>query len=153
MSYVLYTDGSANVADKSGAWAYAIIDTETDTVVREACEFVHPTTNNRMELQGVLEGLKQFRPDTPLEVVSDSAYVVNCFNQGWWKKWQRNNWYATSGPVKNVELWQAILAILKVRTVPVVWTHVRGHQGNKWNEYVDRMCDKARREGVKSLVE
>ena len=152
MSYVLYTDGSANVADKSGAWAYAIVD-EDGVLVEDCSGFVQPTTNNRMELQSVLEGLKRFRPDTPLEVVSDSAYVVNCFNQGWWKKWQRNNWYATSGPVKNVELWQAILAIMKVRTAPILWTHVRGHQGNKWNEHVDRMCDKARREGVKALDE
>lgn len=145
-TYVIYTDGSANVGDKTGAWGYAIIDAETDTVVREDCQFVQPTTNNRMEIQAVLEGLKQLRPDTPAEVVSDSAYVVNCFLDGWWKKWVRNNWYATSGPVKNVDLWQELLNLVhEKRTAPIKWTHIRGHQGNKWNEYVDRMCDARRR--------
>lgn len=153
MRYVMYTDGSANVHDQSGAWAYVIVDADTDTLVREDCGFVQPTTNNRMELQAVLEGLKQFRPDTALEIVSDSVYVVNCFKDHWYRSWIRNNWYATSGPVKNVDLWQALIGAWAVRKDCTTWTHIRGHRGNKWNEYVDQRCDQVRRAGVRKNPE
>ena len=148
MNFVLYTDGSAYVADETGAWAYAIIDPDSNTLIRSDAQFVKPTTNNRMEIQAVLEGLKQFRPDTPVEVVSDSAYVINCFKAKWYVKWERNNWWASSGPVKNVDLWRALLTVVRKRTASTVWTHVRGHAGNRWNDYCDKLCDKVRRAGV-----
>ena len=145
--FLVYTDGSAYVEDETGAWAYAVIDEETDQVVKWDSGFVQSTTNNRMELQAVIEGLKAFKPSTPVRVISDSAYVINCFKQKWYVKWRRNNWYATSGPVKNPDLWQELLSIVENRTAETIWTHVRGHNGNKWNEYVDTLCTEKRRAG------
>jgi len=143
--YVLYTDGSCDISKfGEGAWAYAIVNPETGELVRSGAARVMRTTNNRMELQAIVEGLKQFRKDTSVEVISDSAYVVNCFLQKWYVKWRQNNWYASSGPVKNPDLWKELLSLAESFTTPITWTHIRGHQGNKWNEYCDKLCTQVR---------
>ena len=142
--YVLYTDGSCNVADGIGAWGYAIVNPETDNIVRCAMKKVENTTNNRMELQAIIEGLRQFKQTSEIEVVSDSAYCINCFKQQWYVKWKQNHWYASSGPVKNQDLWQELISLVEEFKHPIVWTHVRGHSGHKYNELVDKMCTQAR---------
>ena len=143
--YVLYTDGSCDInKGGEGSWAYVIVDPETDISVRSCAQRVMGTTNNRMELQAIIEGLKQFRKDTSVEVISDSAYVVNCFLQKWYVKWRQNNWYSSSGPVKNPDLWQELLSLAESFVQPITWTHIRGHQGNKWNECCDRLCTQVR---------
>lgn len=143
-AYILYTDGSADTVTRAGAYAYAILD-ESKEMLSCCAEAVSNTTNNAMELTAVLEGLKQCDRSRPVEVVSDSAYVVNCFLQQWYVKWRKNNWYASSGPVKNVEIWKELLAVAESFEAPILWTHIRGHRGNYWNEYVDKMCNSVRK--------
>ena len=142
--YVLYTDGSCNVIDGIGAWGYAILDPQTNKLIRCAAKKVEGTTNNRMELQAIIEGLKQFKRSSEVEVISDSAYCVNCFKQKWYVKWRKNNWYASSGPVKNQDLWQELISLAEEFQHPITWTHIRGHSGHEFNDLVDKMCTQAR---------
>ena len=71
-------------------------------------------TNNQMEIKAVIEGLKQLKINTiPIEVICDSAYVVNCINQKWYNKWILNNWRtSTKKPVENKDLWQELLNVI-----------------------------------------
>lgn len=143
-TYQLYTDGSCYQG--IGAWAYAVVDTETRKLVREDSGAFNEATNNRAELLAVIRGLEAFKPSTPLEVVSDSAYVVNCFNDKWYQTWFAQHWIGSSGPVKNRDLWERLFQLAFTRhTAPILWTHVRGHQGNQWNEHVDKLCSIARK--------
>ncbi len=91
------------------------------------------TTNNRMELQGVIEGLKLLKEPCDVEVVSDSSYVVNAIN-GWLDGWVRKNF----AKVKNVDLWKAYLEAAKKHSVHGTW--VRGHDGHPENERCDELA-------------
>lgn len=143
----VYTDGSADIRNGSGAWAYAIIDPATDKVVSSCSGYAVDTTNNRMEISAAIEALKAVDPNQQIRVISDSAYLVNCMNQKWYVKWMANHWYSTTGKVKNIDLWVELLKQTR-RFKQLQWQHVRGHSGNKWNEYVDKMCDQMRRQGM-----
>ena len=140
--YELWTDGSGN-ASTGGGWAYVIV--RGDQEVKRGHGSVGDTTNNRMELQAVIEGLKQFDPKTAkVTVVSDSAYVVNCFLQKWYVKWRAKNWMSSSGPVKNRDLWEELLTLVEAFGSNISFRHIRGHQGHKWNELCDQMASLAR---------
>jgi len=136
--YQLWTDGSSRGGN--GSWAFCVVRGEE--MLEDKADYVEDTTNNRMELTGVIEGLKRFDPKTArVEVVSDSAYVVNCFKQCWFVSWRANNWRNSEGrEVKNRDLWEELLAVVETFTHPIKWTHVRGHAGHKWNELCDQMC-------------
>ena len=139
--YQLWTDGSARAhTGKGGSWAYVIVKGEDAIAKGVGAET--ETTNNRMELKSVIEGLKRFDPlNAEVEVVSDSAYVINCFKQKWFVSWRANNWRNSEGrEVKNRDLWEELLAVVETFTHPIKWTHVRGHVGHKWNEICDQMC-------------
>lgn len=142
--YQLWTDGSCYL-DK-GSWAFAIVNAETDTLITSRAEAFSPATNNRAELLAVINGLKELPKDASLEVVCDSAYIINCFKAKWYVKWRKNNWYGASGPVKNKDLWEELLALNESFEKPIKWTHVRGHVGHVWNELCDRECTRVRKE-------
>jgi ribonuclease HI len=90
-----------------------------------------------MELTAVIEALRAV--GGAVDVVSDSAYVVNCFRDRWWVRWQANGWRnAKRQPVANAELWRALLAELDGRDVTFRW--VRGHSGDPMNDLVDRLA-------------
>lgn len=97
------------------------------------------TTNNVMEVTAVIEALKLLKRECEVEVYSDSAYVVNCFNNGWIYNWIKNNW-RTSGkePVKNKELWQELYALTKKHKVKFV--KVKGHSDNEFNNRCDELA-------------
>ncbi len=98
------------------------------------------TTNNRMELMGVLEALRSL--DGPLEVYCDSTYVVNCFKDGWWEGWIRRKWRTSEGKaVSNQELWKQIIEQVQARPVAFRW--VKGHSGDRWNDEADRLATEA----------
>jgi len=138
--YQLYTDGALRKGNL-GAWAFVII--KDGELLDFKAHQVPDTTNNRMELTPVIEGLKKFDPKTAsIEVVSDSAYVVNCFLQKWYRKWIHNGWKGSSGlEVKNRDMWTELLKLTMEFKIPITWTHVKGHSGDKWNEYCDNLCD------------
>ena len=98
------------------------------------------TTNNRMELMGVLEALRSL--DGPLEVYCDSTYVVNCFKDRWWEGWIRRKWRTSEGKaVSNQELWKQIIEQVQARPVEFRW--VKGHSGDRWNDEADRLATEA----------
>ncbi len=91
------------------------------------------TTNNRMELQGVIEGLKLLKEPCDVEVISDSSYVVKAINE-WLEGWVRKNF----AKVKNVDMWKEYLAVASMHNVKGTW--VRGHNGHPENERCDALA-------------
>lgn len=161
----LYADGSCDKEGFGGfAWALTSGITEAHRLFADENGAREDTTISRMELQGVISGLKacqmlyrpkysigyrydENNPHTLIEVRSDSAYVINCFNQRWYRAWVTNNWMGTAGPVKNVDLWKELLYLANAMTgegFQFEWIHVRGHQGNYWNERCDKLAGGAR---------
>jgi ribonuclease HI len=91
------------------------------------------TTNNRMELKGVIEGLKLLKEPCKVEIISDSSYVIKAINE-WLDGWVRKNF----AKVKNVDLWEAYLEAAKPHTIKGTW--VRGHNGHPENERCDELA-------------
>ena len=90
-----------------------------------------------MELAAALDAVRSI--DGAVEVVSDSAYVVNCFRQGWWKGWLARGWINTKKkPVANRDLWEPLVDLYRSRPISFRW--VKGHGGNKWNDLADRLA-------------
>lgn len=140
---IVYTDGSGNVGP--GGWAWVEM-TEDDGWVRAAFGYDAETTNQRMELRAVLEVLLEFHDEAVL-VVSDSAYVTNCFLDRWFDKWRRNGWRTgKKKPVENQDLWRPAVHHYLRREHPMEFLHVAGHSGDKGNDMADRLCGAARRE-------
>ena len=104
------------------------------------------TTNNIMELTAVIEALKLLKRECIVQVYSDSAYVVNCFNNGWIYNWIKNDW-KTSGKesVKNKELWQELYTLTKKHKVTFI--KVKGHSDNEFNN----RCDALARNEIKKV--
>lgn len=97
------------------------------------------TTNNIMEVTAVIEALKILKNPCNVTVYSDSAYVVNCFNQGWIYNWIKKGWKtAGNEPVKNKELWQELYNLTKTHTVKFV--KVKGHSDNEYNNRCDELA-------------
>jgi ribonuclease HI len=100
------------------------------------------STNQRMELTAVIQGLRAIPGRRRVDVYSDSAYVVNCFRDAWHERWERTGWInAGRQPVANRDLWEALLA--EHARHDVIWHKVRGHSGDPLNERVDRLARKA----------
>lgn len=104
------------------------------------------TTNNIMEITAVIEGLKMLKFECEVEIYSDSAYVVNAFNNHWIEGWKRNNWKtAKKEPVKNKELWEALYALTQTHKVKFI--KVKGHSDNEYNN----RCDELARNAIKNI--
>ena len=100
------------------------------------------TTNNRMELQAVIEGLVALKEPCQVTVFTDSAYIVNAFNAGWIENWQRRGWKtADKKPVKNRDLWEELLRLRRIHRVTFV--KVKGHSDDERNNRVDRLAVQA----------
>lgn len=132
----IYTDGSSG-ADGSGGWAWAI---SPDGRIQDSGPATE-TTNQRMEMTAALQALLSNPGD--VTIVSDSSYVVDCFNKNWSKKWLQNGWLNSAGnPVANQDLWEALLDVAKDRNVTFEW--VKGHSIDPMNALVDRLAGSAR---------
>jgi ribonuclease HI len=101
------------------------------------------TTNNRMELKACIEALKMLkRNDIPIDVHTDSAYLCNCINQEWYKKWRSNGWKnSKKEPVENKELWVELLDLVE-RFRNIKFIKVKGHSGVEYNELADALANK-----------
>lgn len=100
------------------------------------------TTNQRMELRAAIEGLAAIPDRRVVALHTDSSYVMRCFVERWWARWERNGWLATGGrPVTNRDLWELLIA--ETRRHEVRWVKVKGHSGNLLNERVDRLAREA----------
>ena len=124
-----------------------IISVQSDGITKYLIKIIsfagyNLTTNNRMELMGVIKGFKiinKLRVGTvPVKVVSDSQYVCKAFNDRWIQNWQRNNWKNSSGEVKNKDLWKTLLEEMKPYTVTFNW--VKGHASHPENNQCDMLA-------------
>ena len=131
----LYTDGACSGNPGPGGWG-AIL--RYGTHERELCGGEELTTNNRMELTAVIEGLAALKEPCAVELCSDSTYVVNSVSKGWVYTWRAKNWQKGSNAVPNADLWQRLLPLLKKHKVNFHW--VRGHDGHPENERCDKMA-------------
>jgi ribonuclease HI len=130
---VIYTDGACSGNPGPGGWAWAIAP---DGSVHDSGGEAR-TTNQRMEIRAVLEALR--RNEGNLVIVSDSTYVVNCFRDRWWVRWQANGWRnAKKQPVANTDLWKPLVELYQERRPEFRW--VKGHSGDPLNDLVDRLA-------------
>jgi ribonuclease HI len=137
---IVYTDGSCSVNPGPGGWAWAI------TRERYASGSAPSTTNQRMEIHAAFEAVKAL--EGPLEVVSDSTYVVNCFRDRWWQGWLARGWTnSAKKPVANRDLWEPFIELVRARG-NVTFRWVKGHNGDPMNEFVDQLAVKATRTGM-----
>ncbi len=134
----LFTDGACKGNPGPGGWAALLRWGDHEKALWGAEPH---TTNNRMELRAVIEGLKALKRPSPVRVVTDSQYVKNGM-ESWIHNWKRNGW-RTAGrkPVKNADLWQALDEL--VNRHQVEWEWVRGHAGHPENERVDALANRA----------
>ncbi len=139
----IYTDGACSGNPGPGGWAAILMYKD---IKKEISGASNNTTNNIMELMAVIEGLKMLKFPCNVKIYSDSAYVVNAFNQGWIYGWVKKNW-KTSGNehVKNRELWEELYALTKTHTVEFV--KVKGHADNPYNN----RCDEMARQAIKTI--
>jgi ribonuclease HI len=144
----LVPDGAVSGNPGTGGWGVVLISGERR---RELSGADPHTTNNRMELTAVIEGLRALRRPCRVRVLSDSAYVVNAHRQGWIRSWQRNGW-RTSGkkPVENRDLWEALLDAEQAHEI--TWELVKGHAGHELNERADELAVQARLELAAELA-
>lgn len=132
----IYTDGACSGNPGPGGWGAILI---MGDVRKEISGGSENTTNNIMELSAVIEALKLLKRPCKVNVFSDSAYVVNAFNQKWIYGWIKKNWRTAGGdPVKNKELWQELYSLTKVHDV--TFNKVKGHADNEFNNRCDEMA-------------
>ncbi len=122
-----------------GGWGSILIYNENKKEISGGSK---ETTNNIMEMTAVIEALKLLKRTCNVEIYSDSAYVVNAFEQGWIYGWQKNNWKtANKEPVKNKELWEELYKLVKSHNVKFI--KVKGHSDNALNNRCDEMARNA----------
>lgn len=140
MEVHLYTDGGCSGNPGPGGWAYLLRHPETGKEM-EASGGEPETTNNRMELTAVVEGLATLKRPAQIELFTDSVYVGKGISE-WMTKWKANGWRRKEksrwAPVKNEDLWRKLDELLQTHTVK--YTRVAGHSGHKENDRVDELA-------------
>jgi ribonuclease HI len=133
---VIYTDGACSGNPGGGGWAALLM---YGNITKEISGFEENTTNNRMELKACAEALKALKEPCEVQLYSDSAYLCNAFLKGWVYSWELNGWKtADKKEVKNIDLWQEILALVKIHSVTFV--KVKGHAQNPHNNRCDHLA-------------
>ncbi|MCI7333419.1 MAG: ribonuclease HI [Oscillospiraceae bacterium] len=133
---IIYTDGACSGNPGPGGWG-TILDYKGRQ--KELSGGERKTTNNRMELTAVIEGLKALREKCIVTVITDSKYVSDGINLGWAKSWKANNWRKKDKkPALNPELWDELLSLIDSHVVTVKW--IKGHAGHPENERCDKLA-------------
>ena len=142
----VYTDGACSGNPGPGGWAWAVAPKGSPSGAGGEVN----TTNQRMELAAVLEAIRALSVEhSAVHVVSDSTYVVNCFRDGWWKKWKKNGWKNSKRePVANVDLWEPLIELVTTNQVSFEW--VKGHSGHPMNDLVDSLAVAAAQQAANS---
>ena len=132
----IYTDGACSGNPGPGGWAAILKYGEAEKVLSggEA-----QTTNNRMELQGVIHALQALKEPCTVELWSDSRYVVDALEKGWAVSWRAHGWRrADKKPALNVDLWEILLPLAETHTIHCHW--VKGHAENEINNRCDALA-------------
>ena len=148
--YEVYTDGATTgngSAYATGGWAYVIL--KDGRIVSENSGGEIGTTNQRMELTAALracEEIDKMDGFATVKLYSDSAYLINCFKQNWWKSWRANGWKnSKKEPVANQDLWERLIYFF-MKAPGYDFIKIRGHAGHEYNELVDRLAVRAKEE-------
>ncbi len=145
MKVTLYSDGACK-GNPDGPGGYGTIlrfvDSENNVHEKEFSAGYKSTTNNRMELMGVITGFEALKKKCDVLVISDSKYVCDAFNKGWIYSWMKKGWRkADNSPVKNKELWERLLRGMDGHNVTFSW--IKGHAGHEENERCDKLASDA----------
>tara|TARA_A100001015_G_scaffold265841_1_gene314563 strand:- start:2889 stop:3326 length:438 start_codon:yes stop_codon:yes gene_type:complete len=133
---ILYTDGACSGNPGPGGWAALLMHGDHEKMLSGADP---NTTNNRMEMMAVIEGLRALQKPCLVRVHSDSAYIINAFTQGWIDNWIRRGWKkADKKPVENQDLWRDMIQAMDKHTVE--WVKVKGHSDDVLNQRVDEQA-------------
>ena len=132
----IYTDGACSGNPGPGGYG-AIL--KYDGHIKELSGGEADTTNNRMELLGVIKSLEVLKFPCKVILTTDSKYVADSVTKGWARKWKQNNWIKSDKKkALNIDLWERLLALLDVHDVTFNW--VKGHAGHPENERCDRLA-------------
>ena len=132
----IFSDGACS--GNPGPGGYGVI-LRCDGREKELSGGAPDTTNNRMELSGVIAGLEALKFPCKVILQTDSRYVVDGIEKGWARSWQKNNWIKSDKkPALNRDLWEKLLKLLEIHEVSFVW--IKGHAGHEENERCDRLA-------------
>ncbi|MBQ2839780.1 MAG: ribonuclease HI [Oscillospiraceae bacterium] len=132
----IYTDGACSGNPGPGGWG-AIL--EYNGTEKELSGGEEMTTNNRMELTGVISALRALREPCEVSLYTDSKYIVDGINQGWAEKWRSNGWMRNKKEkALNPDLWEELLNLIKTHQVTFIW--VKGHAANPKNNRCDELA-------------
>ena len=132
----IYTDGACSGNPGIGGWGAVLFYGE---IMKEISGFAENTTNNQMELTAAIKALEMLKYPCEVDLYSDSAYLVNAFNEEWITSWQMNGFRnASKKPVANVDLWQSLIEYNNLHKI--TWIKVKGHADNKYNNRCDQLA-------------
>ena len=138
----IYTDGACSGNPGPGGWACIL---SCDGVEKAASGGEANTTNNRMELSGVIEAFSLLKEPCVVELYSDSKYVIDALSKGWVYGWQKKGWIKSDKkPAQNVDLWERLLLLVARHEVHYHW--VQGHANDEMNDRCDKLAVAARHE-------
>jgi len=139
----IYTDGACSGNPGPGGWAAVLIYGRKR---KEIQGYEPAATNQRMELQAAIAALNSLKVPCRVRLHSDSAYLVNAFQQGWLAKWIRNGWQTSrKTPVENRDLWEQIYSLSMKHQIE--WIKVPGHADNPENNRCDQLARAAIEQG------
>lgn len=131
----IYTDGACSGNPGPGGWGAILMYMGQ---CRELSGGEKETTNNRMELTGVITALAALKEPCEVDLYTDSQYIANAINKNWLSGWKAKNWKRKDGELKNVDLWQELDRLLQTHTVSFHW--VKGHADNEFNNRCDELA-------------
>lgn len=132
----IYTDGACSGNPGPGGWGAILCYKGTEKALSGG---ERQTTNNRMELTGVIAALSVLKESCDVELYSDSKYVIDALEKGWARSWKKRGWIkADKKPALNSDLWETLLSLCDKHTVKCHW--VKGHADNEYNNRCDRMA-------------
>lgn len=141
----IYTDGACSGNPGPGGWGAVLIYEGTE---KEISGGEPDTTNQRMELRAAIEALERLKYPCKVKFYSDSAYLINAFNQNWIRNWERNGWLnSQKKPVENQDLWQRLIGLSRYHQIQ--WVKVPGHRDNVYNN----RCDLLARQSIQSIIQ
>ena len=135
-SIIIYTDGACSYNPGPGGWGAILMYKDTK---KEISGYNPMTTNNQMELTAVIEALLMLKEPCKVQLYSDSAYIINAFNQDWITKWIMNDFKnSKKKPVENMELWKRLINLSNYHQIE--WIKVKGHADNPFNNRCDELA-------------